>query len=131
MRAHLYGWFLYGLKSTALAVCVFQAGCASLWDAFGEGNSQSCVVTPGMCGIDERCNVATGRCVALNSLQDAGSADGGGMGGLTDLAQPADLQPLDWERVFSPSKNELHGVWGASPSEVWIVGFAGTIVLSV
>jgi hypothetical protein len=36
--------------------------------------------------------------------------------------------PLSFAPVASGTTNNLHGVWGRSPTDVWAVGAQGTIV---
>ncbi len=33
-----------------------------------------------------------------------------------------------WAKVSSPTKEALTAVWGASASQIWITGYAGTVL---
>ncbi|MFH1130005.1 MAG: hypothetical protein V1754_01640 [Pseudomonadota bacterium] len=81
-------------------VCASNACCTPNCTSRVCGPDPSCSISCGTCASNETCN-AQGQCI---------------------------VDPIAWTHVSSPTAQDLHGIWGNTANNIWVVGKAGVTV---
>ena len=134
---------LIPLHSLALATTLLlSSGCDAFFSSFVTPHPDNCVVTPDACTADEVCNQVSKRCEPRidcrnMTLQcDNRQVCNQTTGACEAKPLPPRLPSLGgacmdsgvcWENP-TPQGNDLYGVWGLSPTDLWMVGNIGTVL---
>lgn len=132
---------LRGVGLLALPVGLLGMGCEQVFAPFVKNHPDNCVQNPGICSADQFCSPDTQGCEPKVDCRTAAASCTNGLfcnqnTGLCETEPPPPRVPTFgvcrqptycWDYPM-PQGNALNGLWASSPSDVWAVGAAGTIL---